>query len=631
MAPGMPQTRSMLLFGTDEPTPPVRHLVAGDLSVEIDRGNLRHVRWGGLEVIRGISFIVRDKQWGTYTPVIDELEVVERQGSFAVSYRATCASTDGAFVYNAKIEGGVGGHVLFRARGVSPAGFETNRTGFVVLHPLDGVVGRAVEIEHASGGRSRSRFPVLVDPGTPATDIRALRHEPRPGLRVTVRMEGEAFEMEDHRNWTDASFKTYVRPLALGYPYRIPAGEPVAQSVELTIDGPVPVMAHDDAPAIVTLGDEWGTAPRTGLFVESEAMAEAGEVAMLVADVGASFLTGRVDLRREDLLAQFTALQALARSMTTPLALEVVIPGVAPAFELAPLSTAIAASRQDIESILVVPARDLKSRATNTLPNGEAAPEAILAAARAAFPSMTVGGGMTVPFPELNRNRPPGGIDFVTHATQATMHDADDIAVMETIEALPHVIRSTRDFAGDIPYRLGPATIGMPASASATSPVSNPTGSRICMAGDEPRQRSLFAAAFALGFFAVAAREGIDAVTFASPAGEFGLFDAETKQARPLALVVKRLASLASLRLIKTTVLGGDKVAAFAAAGPGGPVLWIANLTPEPVAIGVDGADFQKRLVIDASTLARGVDRLVEAPFKGDTIDLDAYAVCSLR
>jgi hypothetical protein len=31
-------------------------------------------------------------------------------------------------------------------------------------------------------------------------------------------MEGDAWEMEDHRNWLDASFKTYVRPLALPYP-----------------------------------------------------------------------------------------------------------------------------------------------------------------------------------------------------------------------------------------------------------------------------------------------------------------------------------------------------------------------------------------------------------------------------
>ena len=45
-------------------------------------------------------------------------------------------------------------------------------------------------------------------------------------------MEGDTFEMEDHRNWTDASFKTYVRPLALPWPYTPPAGQAVSQSVK---------------------------------------------------------------------------------------------------------------------------------------------------------------------------------------------------------------------------------------------------------------------------------------------------------------------------------------------------------------------------------------------------------------
>src|SRR3712207_7382130 len=42
------------------------------------------------------------------------------------------------------------------------------------------------------------------------TFFRSLTHEAAPGLRVTCRMEGDTFEMEDQRNWTDASFKTYV-------------------------------------------------------------------------------------------------------------------------------------------------------------------------------------------------------------------------------------------------------------------------------------------------------------------------------------------------------------------------------------------------------------------------------------
>ena len=115
--------------------------------------------------------------------------------------------------------------------------FLTARTGFVVLHPLKGVVGHEVEVEHVDGTVERSTFPERVNPIQPFLLIRSLTHEVLPGLKATVRMEGDAWEMEDHRNWTDASFKTYVRPLALPWPYTLKAGEAVKQSVTLTLTG----------------------------------------------------------------------------------------------------------------------------------------------------------------------------------------------------------------------------------------------------------------------------------------------------------------------------------------------------------------------------------------------------------
>jgi len=43
--------------------------------------------------------------------------------------------------------------------------------------------------------------------------------------------------MEDHRNWSDASFKTYVRPLVLPWPYTLKAGEEVKQSIKVKLSG----------------------------------------------------------------------------------------------------------------------------------------------------------------------------------------------------------------------------------------------------------------------------------------------------------------------------------------------------------------------------------------------------------
>ncbi len=68
-------------------------------------------------------------------------------------------------------------------------------------------------------------LPDLIDPWQPFKDMRAITHTVRPGLTAECRMEGDTFEMEDQRNWSDASYKTYVRPLALPWPYVLPCGQ----------------------------------------------------------------------------------------------------------------------------------------------------------------------------------------------------------------------------------------------------------------------------------------------------------------------------------------------------------------------------------------------------------------------
>ena len=65
-------TRGVRLYGTDEPVIPPRLLRAGPLTAELEAGNLRYIRFGGVEMIRAVSFIVRDKNWGTYNPAISE-------------------------------------------------------------------------------------------------------------------------------------------------------------------------------------------------------------------------------------------------------------------------------------------------------------------------------------------------------------------------------------------------------------------------------------------------------------------------------------------------------------------------------------------------------------------------------
>ena len=88
-----------------------------------------------LEVIRAVSFIVRDRDWGTYNPVISDLEVDGDARRLHRPLPARTADAAQAFVYEAEIVGKGSGRLGFSGRGRAVTDFVTNRTGFVVLHP----------------------------------------------------------------------------------------------------------------------------------------------------------------------------------------------------------------------------------------------------------------------------------------------------------------------------------------------------------------------------------------------------------------------------------------------------------------------------------------------------------------
>src|SRR5262249_19147020 len=150
---------------------------AGPLSVELESGNLRYVRFAGIEVLRGIAFLVRDENWGTFTPSITDLSVEERGDSFDVTYRGLCADAKRLLSYSATIKGQKDGSVALAVTATAETDVETNRAGFVVLHPLAGVAGRVVRIVHPGGRSETDRFPELIKPSQPVFDIRSLSHE----------------------------------------------------------------------------------------------------------------------------------------------------------------------------------------------------------------------------------------------------------------------------------------------------------------------------------------------------------------------------------------------------------------------------------------------------------------------
>ncbi len=558
------------LFGTAEPLPARRKLVAGPLSAIFEDGNLRDIRLGDVELVRAINYLARDEAWGTFRPTLSNLRIMENETTFTVDYDGVCGSPEAGFRYNMRIRGEASGTLTVEAEGTALADFPTNRTGFVVLHAAD-LAGGRMDLLHTDGSREAGLFPRLIMADQPAFDIAAITHQPAPGLTCTVEMFGDAFEMEDQRNWADASFKTYSRPLSKPRPYVIAKGGQDRQRIVVRAEGSTSSGGAAEAiTAALSLGAPAAPAPRIALFVD-----EAG-CGNLPIQAVPGLLILRLDLTAPDVPALRSIAARFAGS--TEIAVELVMPAIDPDSEAATAMALICAASLRPVVLLVSPRREFKSRPSNTLPPGEATTDALVIALRAAGFSGPIGAGTPSYFTEFNRNPPGQEADFVFFSVAGIVHAADDLSLAQTIDVYPMLIESARALCFDKPVWPGPCTIGVRHNPYGAATQPNPENGRVPSATIDPRQRGLFGAAYAAASAAQAVLTGVAAVSLGAPTGPFGMIDGDGT-ARSIQAVVAELARVEGR--ISRPILGGPAgFHAFAyeeGAGAGG---LLANLSP---------------------------------------------------
>lgn len=637
-------SRAVRLFGTDEPSPRPRLLTAGALTAELDAGNLRHIRSGGVELIRAISFIVRDRNWGTYNPDIANLSVDENADGFTVTYDAVARDAAQSFRYSARISGTVAGQLTFSADGFADTDFVTNRTGFVVLHPIVGVAGRPVRIEHADGVIEDGSFPQLIDPVQPMMNLRALTHQAAPGLSVTCRMEGDVYEMEDQRNWTDASYKTYVRPLALPWPYTLEKGERIAQAVTLTVDD---ASSQDEAAAAdehVLVGEEAGMMPPVGYGLDPSDIQTTRQAADTLATIRPGQIVCHFDPARGHDEATLRALVETARLLGGDLWLEAVVQSVNGfEAELSALGRMVEALDRPFSTILVSPAPDLKCTLPGSVWPDAPPPRQMFEAARHAFPGARIGGGMFSYFTEMNRKRPPADLlDIISFTTTATLHAGDDHSVMEGLESLPAIADSAKAIAAGKPVAVGPSAIGMRMNPYGEAPMANPDNIRQAMNFNDPRQRGLIGAAWMLGFIARFAQSGASAITVGAATGPFGLvytpqdwqqpwYD-EAGGLFPAFHVLRGLAALQGQP--RLAVSHGDNVETLAVRNAERTVLWIANRSGKEIRVqlpaGATRAFMLDEDSFEAASQTPDAANTLSQPFSATELALQPYAVARI-
>jgi len=612
-------SRARLLFGTDEPVARSTELRAGPLSLALRAGRLWHFRVGDIEVWHGVAFLFRGAEWGTPEPVVDRCE----SRISARAFRVRCDGhfpTSPAIDFRLEFTGTSAGVVRVSAEAVPRSDVLANRLGLCVMHPMS-AAGARIDVEHDDGRSSRSTLPTLIPPWPPFMLVRALRHEYAPRCWAHCRFEGDTFEVEDQRNNSDASFKTYSRSNMMPRPYPLRSGVPVRQSVELSLETPPHRVgaARQRATVGVEAGDETGPLPRIGVEITSRDVAAGPATHRALAALRPAHL--HLALEPGARSVDWRGVAGLLARAHARLRLDVTIGDVAHAHPvLESLRGALGAAGIVPESVAVFPS---ETRCVE--------------AARERFPDSLIGGGTTHFFVQLNRLEALGKVDFLTFTTSSLVHGADDESVMLGLQSLPSMVATLGARYPGVPVRVGPSTIAARSSPLGAQPVSDGTR-RIALAQNDPRCRGLYGAAWLLGYAAQLTGARVDAATLMSLSGASGMTGPSDRRAfalRPAFHVAELLHAPA--RAVALSNSDPSRLAGLALSRGGRRELLLANLTGEPIDVDVGAwpAGLTLSLMdarsLHASSESSGVWRPAPRRARDAALArLDAYAVARL-
>ena len=600
------------LHGDDSPLTQMRTLQAGPVSLLLDGIDLRYVRIGGAELVRRVYAAVRDVDWDTVPGEVSGLELTETDDGFRLEFDVRHARREIDFSWHGTIAGDSTGRieVLFDGR-ANTGPLPYNRIGLCVHHPWRETKGAAYRARTPEG-ELEGTFPDLIgaqriEEGVyhalfPAYD--RLEVDLEGGGRLLLEFEGELWETEDHRNWTDANFKTYSTPLGLGRPAPLEAGQQLRQRIVITpLDVPAPAVQA--GPVRLAMGKPTGTrVPPIGLGFDRDAHSpDAGEAAALGA-LAPKHLRVELRLDRGSWNETLATAQESARAIGAALEISLhLLEEHEPLLET--LAGALAAG-PPVERVLVLNADSRTSSSTETT-RAELV-DTVRAALAGPAPDAAYLGGTEIYFTEVNRTRPQLETwDGVCYSISPQIHAFTDTDVMENLDAQAETVRSARALAGEKLVAISPITLRRRFNFHAAGdPPPTPAGE--LPDAVDVRQSSLFGAAWTAGSLKYVSESGASSVTYYESTGWLGVVERTTGGELP-----ERFRSVAgqvfplyhpladAIEWSGAEVIGCDSSNVLAVVGLAvrtndAPTLLVANLTPSAQDVAIDGLDGELKL-----------------------------------
>lgn len=515
-------TQNVLYRGSDTLPSEQTELHAGPVMMVCEHGSLRDIRLGNTTILQSIYSAVRDENWGTVPGQLTVKRFDIGPDSFWLEYTSEHRQNEIDFVWRGTITGESDGTVVFEMEGEARSTFRRNRIGFCVLHPMT-VAGQSCTIIHVDGSETKGEFPRYISPHQPFKNIRAVRHEVTAGVVAEVLMEGDTFEMEDQRNWTDASYKTYCTPLEFPFPVTVNERDRVVQRITLRLNGNLGAVSAASNDLTVHIGQEALPLPSVGLQVASHGHPLSERELSRLAALNLVHLRLDLHLARDNARQTLERAVAEARELDVQLEIALHLSG-----DSEPLLQQFTHWLQEIQPLvarwIVFHDDEISTRA----PTVELA-RRYLGGYDTRAP---IGAGTDAFFTELNRNRPPlNVVDFVAFSLNPQVHAFDNQSLVETLAVQGANVETARHFSEDAPVIVSPVTLKMRWNPNATSaPKPAPPGDPPPQV--DPRQMSLLVAGWTLGSIKYLAEAGAASLTYFETTGWLGVM--ETEQGSPL-------------------------------------------------------------------------------------------------
>ena len=505
-------------------------LRAGPLRMRFENGELRYLTAGGQEVVRRVYAAVRDRNWGTVPGILSAVHIAQAEDAFRVTFTCTHQQGEVDFAWQGTLSGDAHGQLRYHLDGAAQNTFWKNRIGICVLIP-PGCAGAAARVTHTDGQQGDCRLPLEVNPNQPVAPFERLRGVGYPageGLWVELGLEGDLFELEDQRNWSDASFKIYGTPLRQPYPVHIPAGTVVQQTVTVQVSGvniDLPGESSNKTFTQLALNPRQAfPLPEIGLEMAGHGQALSAREIQLLRALNLGHLRVDLDLTGVGWEERLTLGAEQSRQLGAGLWLGLVLDENCAA-ALVRLAEREKALEVQAAARIVLARQEFFWGGTPLAQMLEMAAPYLSGALRAS--------GTRADLIFLLRSPvPSGSVDAVTLRITPQVHAFDDEALVESLGVQAAMLRSARAAHTGLAVWVSPLSLRQGFNPYASGPaVLVPPGE--LPQNVDPRQRELFAAAWTAGSLAALAEGGAGAVTAYETTGWRGVMEGSRGPALP--------------------------------------------------------------------------------------------------